>query len=88
MNRTLSMTVLLGVSLLGVLGVGACEEPTEPCDRYVNYMCDCHAEEEGFDCQQLSETLDGADQDVQDQCALDLGDQKDADAEGDVQCDA
>lgn len=64
----------------------ACQE--EPCQDYVDYICDCHDGEEGFDCEELRTTLADADQDVQDQCALDLSDQQQEDEANGVDCDA
>ncbi len=66
---------------LGVLASGlalwvGCDAP-QPCDEYVDYMCDCHAEE--VDCETLRQTYADAAPAVQDQCAIDLSDQEQAD---------
>jgi hypothetical protein len=70
------------IRILAVAGVllsaVACEDTT-PCDDYATYMCDCHANDDGFDCQALRNALTGADQSQQDQCVIDLEDQQDAD---------
>jgi len=79
MTRIFFVATLLGVGL-------ACSESTEPCDRYVDYMCDCHANDDGFDCQQLTEAYEGADQQVQDECAIELDDQKQADKDAEFAC--
>jgi hypothetical protein len=55
----------------------ACDAPS-PCADYVDYMCDCHAEE--VDCASLRETYASADPAVQDQCSIDLDEQERADA--------
>lgn len=68
--------------LLVALG---CEE-TDPCDEYVDYMCECHANDEGFDCQALRNTYADADPAVQDQCAVALREQEDADAANGYVC--
>ena len=80
MRRLLMVTLALGALL-------ACEDE-EPCDRYVEYMCACHDGDEGFDCQELDNTLRGAESDVQDECAIWLTDQKDDDADAGLECDA
>lgn len=75
--------------LLSILGLGfamgvGCEP--EPCDRYVNYICDCHADDPEFDCEEISQSLANADPSAQDQCAIDLADLQDADDEAGVAC--
>lgn len=62
----------------------ACE--VQPCDRYVDYVCDCHADDPDYDCEALSASLADAGQAVQDQCAIDLDDLEDADAEAGLVC--
>ena len=45
-------TILVGGSALFFLLTGvACE--IEPCDDYVDYMCQCHDDEPDFDCAEL-----------------------------------
>jgi hypothetical protein len=60
-----------------LLLVACLDEGDQPCDDYVAYMCDCHGDTE--DCDQLSATYEGADQDLQDSCAVELDDQQAAD---------
>ena len=67
-----------------LLGLAACIE--EPCDSYVDYMCDCHGEDTGFDCAQLQDIYSGADPEVQDQCAIDLDNQKAQDELAGLDC--
>ena len=61
----------------------ACGEG-QPCDEYVDYMCDCHGDE--VDCTELSTSLVGGSQDVQDQCSIDLAEQESADEEAGDEC--
>lgn len=68
--------LLVTVGLAAGLGC----ETEEPCDRYVEYMCDCHDGGE-VSCEELSATYIGADPEVQDQCAIELTSQEDADAD-------
>ncbi|MBN2797751.1 MAG: hypothetical protein JXX28_01270 [Deltaproteobacteria bacterium] len=76
----------LGIALLLTLSsLGGCELD-QPCDAYVDYMCDCHDGEEGFDCAELSRIYAEADPDVQDQCAIDLSDQQATDENNEHQC--
>ena len=65
--------------------LGGCGED-QPCDRYVNYICDCHADDPGFDCNEISQALSEAGQDAQDQCAIDLADLQDEDDANGVDC--
>lgn len=74
-------TVALALGFLGLMG---CED--QPCDRYVNYVCDCHDGEEGFDCDELSIALSDADPAAQDQCAIDLADLEAEDDANGVEC--
>jgi hypothetical protein len=60
----------------------------DPCGRYVAYMCDCHADDPDFDCGELENAYIDADAAVQDECALELQDQKAADDDAGLQCDA
>ena len=58
-------------TLAPALLLGAClDEGDQPCDDYVAYMCECHGDTE--DCTQLTATYEGADQDLQDECAIAL----------------
>ena len=74
------MRVVSQLTMLGLLFVGAVGcEIEDPCDEFVEYMCECH---DGGDvsCEELQTTLLGADADVQDECAIALADQEAMDA--------
>jgi len=72
--------ILVVAGGLLVLGTACLEEP---CDRYVDYMCDCHDGEEGFDCAELQRVYADADPDIQDQCQIELNaQQRDDEDEG------
>ena len=77
----LGMLAMVGMVYAGLLG---CED--QPCDRYVNYICDCHANDPGFDCGEISQALAEADPSAQDQCAIDLADLQDMDDANGVDC--
>lgn len=64
----------------------ACDEPENACDDYVDYMCDCHADDPEFDCETLTATYANAGPDVQDQCVIDLEDQQEADEAAGLTC--
>ena len=72
----------------GLLAFGAACIEEQPCDRYVDYMCDCHASDPGFDCEELTAVFEDADPTIQDQCSIDLGAQQDEDDETGHVCDA
>jgi len=59
---------------------------TEPCNRYVDYMCNCHAQDTGFDCEALRQVYSSADPSLQDQCSIDLSQQKTEDEQNGVTC--
>ncbi len=61
-------------------------EPEPPCDDYVDYMCTCHGDDTGVDCDDLTLTYAGADPDVQDECAVNLDAQQKADDEAGLDC--
>lgn len=69
--------------LLGLL-LAACEP--NPCDFYVDYMCDCHDGEDGVDCATLERTYENASSALQDECAIALEDQEDEDIANDHEC--
>ena len=72
-------TVLAGLALVGCA-------PDDPCARYVDYMCSCHADDTGFDCAELQRTYDEADPDVQSSCAVELSSQREEDEQAGVEC--
>jgi hypothetical protein len=76
------MRLFFAASLLAA-GVGC--ELSEPCDRYVDYMCDCHVT--ASECSQLRAELVGADPALQDQCAIDLSNQEAQDDDDGVVCE-
>jgi len=69
------------------ISVGFACDDTTPCDRYVDYMCDCHGDDPGFDCVELSNAYADADASVEDQCALELDNQQASDEDAGLQCD-
>ncbi len=48
----------------------------DPCQEYVDYMCDCHPEHPTEDCDTLSNTYSDADSKLEDACVTALDDQK------------
>jgi hypothetical protein len=63
------------------LGAAGCDVLLEdPCDAYVDYLCDCGDP----DCAQLRSQLSGADPDVQESCRLEQACFDRADAEGGI----
>lgn len=64
--------------VLSFAWLAACE-PSEPCERYVDYMCDCHDGEEDVVCSEFEATYLGAGADVQDECAVLLDEQQEED---------
>lgn len=68
------------------LAAGVACESEDPCREYVDYICDCHDGEPGYDCESLRATYADPDPDVQDQCALDLQDLEDQDQANGVTC--
>jgi len=62
----------------------ACSD-SNSCDDYVDYVCECHADDPAYDCAALQTTYEDADDALQDECSIilaDLEDQDDADGTG------
>ena len=70
--------------------VFACVVSSEPCDDYVDYMCDCHPEDpddpDGIDCQDLATEFSDTDPKLDEQCTASLDDQRDKDEANDWVC--
>ena len=78
----------IALAALPLAMVTACfEEPENACDRYVDYMCECHADDEGFDCAELQAAYADADQTLQESCQLDLEDQRASDEDEGESCE-
>lgn len=76
------MRLFFAASLFAI-SVGC--ELSEPCDRYAEYMCDCHLT--ANECDQLRASVLGSETEVQDQCSIDLSNQQVQDDEDGVVCD-
>ena len=71
------------VMLCVVLGLAAgCYE--DSCEEYIQYMCDCHPDE---DCADLRNQYQNADAATQDDCALELDSQQESDDEDGLTCE-
>jgi hypothetical protein len=64
--------------LVTLAAMAGCQT-NQPCDRYVDYVCNCHEGDPDYDCTELQTIYADAQPDVQDQCALDLDDLKQQD---------
>jgi uncharacterized Ntn-hydrolase superfamily protein len=73
------MTTAMMAALVALSG---CDD-SDPCAEYVDYICDCHPDD---DCESLSNTYTDADAELQDECALALDDQQDNDDESGHEC--
>ena len=59
------------VVLSGILLSGACSDLSEnPCEDYVNYVCECHADNPDLDCATLRAVHTNADVEVYEDCRL------------------
>ncbi len=64
----------------------ACFTETGPCTDYCNYICDCHAGEEGYDCDSCFTVYSSADAQQQDECETSLADLRAEDQEAGNTC--
>ena len=60
--------LMMGLAM-ATLAIGLACEPSNACDEYVNYLCDCDAE---IDCDQLAAEFEDADQSRQDSCQAEM----------------
>jgi hypothetical protein len=77
---------VVGAAVCAWFGLALGCEGADPCQDYVDYLCDCHAGEPGYDCETLQQTYSAPDAALQDQCALDLEAQQAQDAEDGLAC--
>lgn len=80
----LTVASLVACAGLG-LGLSACLVES-PCSDYVSYICDCHADDPEFDCEEASRAYENADSAVQDACFEDLRDLQDEDVANGWEC--
>ncbi|MCB9742928.1 MAG: hypothetical protein H6741_05455 [Alphaproteobacteria bacterium] len=80
--------ITFGTALAALFVAVACFEPANPCDEYVDYICDCHADDDrpGYDCQTLRRTYENADADLQTDCQIAYDEQLDVDADEGFVC--
>lgn len=78
--------LLIGSFALVLTGfILACAE-SEPCDEYVDYICDCHAEDPAYDCESLRTSYETADDSLQDECSIALANLEEQDERDGVGC--
>jgi len=58
----------------------------DSCSAYVDYMCDCHANDGSFDCEALRNEYENATLEQEDECALEHDDQLGSDADEGIEC--
>ena len=68
----------------------ACTFTSEPCDDYVDYMCDCHPEDpddpDGVDCEELGTELSDTDPELEEHCISSYDAQRDKDKDNGWEC--
>ena len=69
--------------VVGLLAATACV-PATACDEYVDYMCDCHPEE---DCQTLRVIHQDAEGEMLSDCTIALDEQLEVDDSDGLDCD-
>lgn len=65
----------------------ACLTEIGPCQDYCDYICECHAGEEGFDCEQCRTEYAEVDSDLEDECETSLVDLRSEDEANGTGCD-
>ena len=77
---------VLMMAVAGVFALAASCELDDPCQEYVDYLCTCHADDPDFDCEELRTVFSDPDPNLQDQCAIDLGEQQEVDDTAGLEC--
>lgn len=80
-----SKSLLLGFLLAGSLT--ACFQEADHCSDYVDYMCDCHDDSE-YSCEDLRASYEEASLEQQNDCAVDLDNQRQLDEEDGAACES
>ncbi len=70
------------------LGAGLACVTEDPCQDYVDYVCDCRADDPEYDCEQVRTTYENADEDVGAECTSALQQLEDEDEAAGVTCGA
>ena len=77
----------LGLGLFALAAAGtACVSPTA-CDDYVDYVCECHADDPGYDCEELRLLYEDAEGAELADCQLAMQDQVAADEAAGDSCE-
>ena len=64
----------------------SCFTESGPCDDYCTYVCDCHAGEEEYNCEDCRTIYASADTELQDDCETQLLDLQEADEAAGLSC--
>jgi len=72
--------------VLLAVGFMACEDK-DHCDEYVDYICDCHADDPDFNCDEQRSIYEEASLDQQNECAIELDNQEQSDQDNGEGCE-
>ena len=75
------------IMLSSILFFTGCVEEKDYCTEYVDYMCDCHAEDPDYDCATQQAIYDDASFEQQTECALSLDEQLVEDDDNGLDCE-
>lgn len=80
----------LGLLLVAAFAAsaGSCMPSGGPCMDYCDYVCECHAGDEGFDCDACATVYEEADAETQDACQTELTTLQNDDQANGTGCDA
>ena len=65
----------------------ACEEK-DHCTEYVDYMCECYADDPSYDCDEQRAIYEEATLDQQNECAVELDSQQQQDQDNGTGCES
>lgn len=65
----------------------ACLEDKDYCEEYIDYICDCHADDPDYDCDSLQSIYAESTLEQQNECSLTLDEQQQDDVDDGVECE-
>ncbi|MFN7146422.1 MAG: hypothetical protein ACK4YP_21795 [Myxococcota bacterium] len=90
MPSTHATRMLVSALLASVALAPACFGTSfaDPCQDYCDYICECHAGEEGYDCEQCRTEYTSSDPALQDECETSLVDLQGEDQANGTGCES
>lgn len=72
--------------MLLLLVLGCTLTDPNPCQKYADYICDCHGDDPAYDCQSVQDQYSTSDPELEDACESSLADLKNEDEAAGREC--